>query len=156
VLKNGLWCEKNISTSLYAHLQNFSSILTPCSHVEFEGLTAAVMKCTIFWGITPCVPLKANRRFDRTHRLHLHNRINRIRYQRECTQLATFFQASIFLGLFDTEDGGDMFLRNSIDFQRTTWRYIPDDSNLAYCVWNMLIRQNSDNWIILQNTNGSL
>jgi hypothetical protein len=142
VLETCLWCEKNVSTSLYARLQNFSSILTPCSHVEFEGLTAEVIKCTIFLGITPCVPLKANRLFGEIFRLHLQNRINRTRYQRECTRLATCFHVGIFLGLLDPEDGGDIFIRNSIDFQGATWCYIPDDINLAYCVWKVLIRQN--------------
>jgi hypothetical protein len=32
-------------------------------HVGFEVLTAVVMKSTIFWDITPCSPLSANRRF---------------------------------------------------------------------------------------------
>jgi hypothetical protein len=41
--------------------------------------------------------------------------------------LATCFHAGILLGLFlDPEDGGEMLL----DFQRTTWRYITDDSTL--------------------------
>jgi hypothetical protein len=35
-------------------------------------------------------------------------------------KLATCFHANIFLGLFDPEDRGDMFLRKVVDFQRTT------------------------------------
>jgi hypothetical protein len=31
--------------------------------VGFEVLAAVVMKSTIFWDITPCSPLKVNRRF---------------------------------------------------------------------------------------------
>jgi hypothetical protein len=51
----------------------------------FEVLTAVVMKGTIFWNITPCSPLKINRRFV----------------------------GGFLLGLFfDPEDGGDIFLRN--------------------------------------------
>jgi hypothetical protein len=34
-------------------------------------LTAVVTKATIFWDITPCSPLKVNRRFGGTYRLHL-------------------------------------------------------------------------------------
>jgi hypothetical protein len=37
----------------------------------FEVLTAVVTKSTIFWDITPCSPLKVNRRFGGTYRLHL-------------------------------------------------------------------------------------
>jgi hypothetical protein len=53
------------------------------------GLTAslliyATIKTTIFWDITPFSPLKVNRRFGGTNRLHLQGRrINRARNQRE-------------------------------------------------------------------------
>jgi hypothetical protein len=31
--------------------------------VGFEVLTAVVMKCIVLWDITPCSPLKVNRRY---------------------------------------------------------------------------------------------
>jgi hypothetical protein len=37
--------------------------------------------------------------------------------------------AGFLLG-FNSEDGGDIFLRKSVDFQRATWRYIPEDETL--------------------------
>jgi hypothetical protein len=41
------------------------------------------MKISIFWDITPCSPLKVNRRFGRTYRLHLQDRsISQVRNQR--------------------------------------------------------------------------
>jgi hypothetical protein len=41
------------------------------------------------------------------------------------------FTLIFLLGLFfDHEDGGDMFLRNIFDFQRTTRSYIPEDRTL--------------------------
>jgi hypothetical protein len=46
-------------------------------------------QCSYFRDITPCSPLKS-----------------------QPTRLATYFHAGIFLGLFDPDDGGDMFLRN--------------------------------------------
>jgi hypothetical protein len=63
----------------------------------------AVKKNSIFWDITPCSPLKVDRRVRGTRRLHLHCR----RISRSC------FHAGFLLDLcFDPEDGGDMFLRN--------------------------------------------
>jgi hypothetical protein len=41
------------------------------------------MKSSSFWDITPCRQLKVNRRFGGTYRLHLQDRTNRARYQRE-------------------------------------------------------------------------
>jgi hypothetical protein len=40
-------------------------------YVGSEVLTAVVMKSTVFWDITPCSPLKVNRNFGGTYRLHL-------------------------------------------------------------------------------------
>jgi hypothetical protein len=68
------------------------------------------VNCSIFWDITPCSLVKVNRRFGGTYRLHLQGRISRARYQR--ILLASCFHAGVLLGLFDPEDGGDMFLRN--------------------------------------------
>jgi hypothetical protein len=41
-----------------------------------EVSTAVVMKCTVFWDITTCSPLKANRCFGGAHRLHVQGRIS--------------------------------------------------------------------------------
>jgi hypothetical protein len=72
--------------------------------VGFEVLTAVVMKSSIFWDITPCSPLKVNRSFGGTYRLHLQGRrISRARDQRESR-----WQAA----LCNPENRGDMFLRN--------------------------------------------
>jgi hypothetical protein len=57
--------------------------------VKSEVLTAVVMKRSVFWDITQCSPLKVNQSF-----------------------VATCFHASILLGLFGSENGGDNFLRN--------------------------------------------
>jgi hypothetical protein len=52
--------------------------------VELEVFTAVVMKSNIVWDITPCIPLKVNRSFGGTYRLHFQGRrISRITYQRE-------------------------------------------------------------------------
>jgi hypothetical protein len=51
--------------------------------VGLEVLTAVVMKSATFCNITPCSPLKVNRRFVIIYRLHLQCRISRARYQGE-------------------------------------------------------------------------
>jgi hypothetical protein len=70
------------------------------TYVGFEVFTAVVIKSTVFWDITPCSPLKVNRRFGGTYSLYLEAR------------LPTNFHAGILLRLFDPEDGGDILLRN--------------------------------------------
>jgi hypothetical protein len=65
-------------------------------YIEFQVLTAVVMKNTIFWGMTPCSPLSANRRFGRTYRFHLQGqRISQARNRRE-----SMWQAEFCLVLF--------------------------------------------------------
>jgi hypothetical protein len=67
--------------------------------VGFEVLTAVVMKNTIFMDITPCSPLKVNRRFGGTYRLHLQGRrISRARNQLESMWQAEHFQCSPIIG----------------------------------------------------------
>jgi hypothetical protein len=56
--------------------------------VGFEVLTAVVMNNTVFWDVTPCSPLKVNRRFGGTYRLLLQGRISRARYQLESRRQA--------------------------------------------------------------------
>jgi hypothetical protein len=70
------------------------------------------MKTTVFWDVTLCSPLKVNRRF-----VGIYRRV-----------FATCYHPGILLGFFDPKDGGDMFYDTSVDFQRTTRRYIPEDS----------------------------
>jgi hypothetical protein len=85
------------------------------SLVRFEVLTVVVIKSTIFWDITPCSPLRVNRRFGGTYRLHLQCRkTSRAWNQSESRwQAELCFHAGFLLGLFfDPEDRGDMFLRN--------------------------------------------
>jgi hypothetical protein len=56
----------------------------------FEDLTAVVMNTYIFWDITLCSPLPSGKQSSAYY----------------------LFHADFFIGFFDGEDGGDMFLRN--------------------------------------------
>jgi hypothetical protein len=71
------------------------------------------VKTSIFWCITPCSPLKVNRRFGGTSQVTSR------------ALLATCFHSWSLLGLetiCPTE--------TSVDFQRSTWRHIPEDRTL--------------------------
>jgi hypothetical protein len=73
--------------------------------VGFEVLTAVVMKSSTFWDITQYIPLKVDRRFEQTCRLHLQDRRK--------SQARNQDSAGFFLGLvFDPENGDDMVLLN--------------------------------------------
>jgi hypothetical protein len=77
-------------------------------YVGFEVLTAMVMKRTIFWGITPCSPLSVNRRFGGTYRVKAGQLI-----------LSTLKMEVICSS------------ETSVDTQRTTRSYIPEDGTLS-------------------------
>jgi hypothetical protein len=89
--------------------------------VGFEVLTAVLMKSTIFWDITPCSPLKDNRHFEGTCRLYL----QRALCLPHAFTLVSCLACSSTLKMKATRSS-----QTSVDFQRTTRRYIPEDSTL--------------------------
>jgi hypothetical protein len=83
-----------------------------------------ILKSSIFWDITPCSPLKVNRRFGGTRTLHFQGR--RIS-QTSKSLLATCFHAGFFwLILRPWRWGATCSSETSVDFQRATRRYIPE------------------------------
>jgi hypothetical protein len=110
------------SSQFIIHRPSYDS--TPClttlsvvNHVPSNGR----IKSNIFWDITPCSPLRVNRRFGGTYRLHLQGIKNKLSKKPAWEQVAslvawclppalTFISCSAYF--FDTEDGGDKLLRN--------------------------------------------
>jgi hypothetical protein len=75
-------------------------------------------------------PLKVNRRFEGTYRLHLQGRrICRARNQHEA-KLCLLHAGFLLDFFFKPEVGGDISFETSIDFQRTARCYIPEDRTL--------------------------
>jgi hypothetical protein len=93
-----------ITGNLILSLHHFYQENWPNTCVRFGVLRAVVMKSTIFWDITPCSPLKVNRRLGGSN-----NKPSKKPAWKQVASLHTGF----LLGLvFHPEDGGDMFLRN--------------------------------------------
>jgi hypothetical protein len=93
-----------------------------CVFRKFDYKDEIKLKSTIFWYITPCSPFRVNRRFVGTYHLHLHGRkINK----QQTSVKAGSKQSPGYLkmeAICSTE--------TSVDIQRTTRRYIPEDSTL--------------------------
>jgi hypothetical protein len=92
--------------------------------VRFEVPTPVVTKSTIFRKITPCSPLKVNRRFGGTYR----------RWQAEQSArlcLPPVFTLVSCLAYSSTlKMEAKCSSETSVEFQRTTRRYIPEDNTL--------------------------
>jgi hypothetical protein len=120
-------------------------------NVGSEVLTPVVMKSSIIWDITPCSPLKVDWRFGRTCRLHLRSSecyffilVSCLAYPSTLKFPAwlTLRPWSFLLGLpFDPEVSCLVYSSTlkmeatcsseiSVDFQRITRRYIPEDRTL--------------------------
>jgi hypothetical protein len=84
------------------------------SVLGFEVLTAVVMKNSIFRDITPCSPLKVNRRFGETCLIHL---VSCLAYSSSMKMKETYPSET------------------SVDFQQNTRHYIPEDRifHRVYC-----------------------
>jgi hypothetical protein len=98
--------------------------------IEFEVLTAAVTKSSIFWDITPCSPLKVNRRFGGTRLLLLQGRVNNPSKKPAETSRAWYLlHVCLFLDLFSRpKEGGSSFLRNVGTYMPNARSHIPEDT----------------------------
>jgi hypothetical protein len=67
-----LWARNKKTRTLFQWSRPLNIYLR--SILIFEVLTAVVVNNTIFWDITPCSPLRVDRRFGGTYRLHVQGR----------------------------------------------------------------------------------
>jgi hypothetical protein len=95
------------------------------------------MKSTIFWDITLCSPFSVNRRLGGTYRLNLQGRKNKFRKKSaESRWQALFglppvfrwFPAELIFATVNME--ATCSFEKSVDTERTTRRYIPEDGTL--------------------------
>jgi hypothetical protein len=76
-------------------------------NVWFEVSTAMFMKSSVLWDITPCNPLKVNRRFGETCRYHLRTwRISQRKNQRERKWQAEPPRAGFYVDFFFNQEIG--------------------------------------------------
>jgi hypothetical protein len=104
------------------YIASVQSILTTAVCIGFEVHTAVLMKSPVFWNITPCSLLKVNRRFGGIYRLH--RQVPRIKPSKKPAWNQVPGKASTL----NTE--ATCSSETSVDFQRTTRRYIQDDRTL--------------------------
>jgi hypothetical protein len=86
-----------------------------------QVLTAVVMKTSVSWNITPCSLLKVNGCFGGIFSIHLQGRrLSKERSQREKR----------------TKAGQKLTYspETPVDFQQTTWSYIPEDRHHIQCI----------------------
>jgi hypothetical protein len=92
------------------------TVSNPVNCVGFEVLTVVVMKSTILWDVTSCSPLRVNQHFGGTYCHQLQGR--KIRW----------FLAQLIFSTLKME--AKCSSETSVDTQRTTRRYIPEDGTL--------------------------
>jgi hypothetical protein len=107
--------------------------LNASEKIGFEVLTAVVMKSFVSWDITPCIPLKVNRRFEGTFCLHRQGRRkSQSRNRREAgnkqssaasrfTLVSCLAYSSIYYKIEVTCSS-----ETSVKFQQATWRISED------------------------------
>jgi hypothetical protein len=102
-------------------MQTLCSCVTSSNKITWTKLH---MKYIIFWNMTPCSPMSVNRRFGGTYRLHLQGRRNKFSKIPACLLIfAKLISSTLKMEAI-------CYSVTSVDTQRTTRRYIPEDDTL--------------------------
>jgi hypothetical protein len=91
--------------------------------VRFQVLTAASMKFRVFWDVAPCSHVEVYRHFRGAYCLHLYGTL---KMEAVCTS------------------------KTSVNFNVTTWRYIPENSKLHKIVYLTMSHTTNTFLVILQ------
>jgi hypothetical protein len=112
-------------TSQYKHRQTEEHFEPDHYYGWSEIVKAVVMKSSVFWDITPCSRFNVERHFRRIYRFHLvGRRISHARNEHEAVSEHDGFSLAYSLTLkMDSSYSSE----TSVDFQRTTRCYIPED-----------------------------
>jgi hypothetical protein len=94
-----------------------------------------VTKCSVFWDVTKCSPMKVNLRFVELHRFQLQcQRVNQVRNQ----PTASFMLISFLIYLLTLKMDVIFSSETSVDFRWTTLRYISEDGTSHNHRWENL------------------
>jgi hypothetical protein len=111
----------------FAHVLPERTLQMTGFSVRLETLTAVLMESLVFSHITPCNPLKVNRRLGGTCCLHLQGgRISQARNWNEASSRC--YSSTLKLEAICSSE-------TPVDIQRTTLHYIPEDINLHNPCW---------------------
>jgi hypothetical protein len=114
--------------------------------IGYEVLTVVVMKSSIFWDITLCIPLKFNTRFGGICLLHLQDRRISQAELSTCSMLVSCLANSS-----NVKMEVPCSFEASVDFQRTTRRYIPEDSTHQRIFFSQFLRSGKTVWPTLSD-----
>jgi hypothetical protein len=111
------------------YLLRYSCLWSNFTYVRRELLTAVATKSYIFLGTTPYSPLKVNWRFGGTCCRYLQGR-SQGRSWYEGAEWSLLHTGFLLTYSSSPKMEATLSSETSVDFYRTTWRYIPEDITL--------------------------
>jgi hypothetical protein len=138
---SGIWTESWIRHIAIRRTPPLNRVARPIFVTAFLawGCIFRLVKSSVLWNITPCSPLKVNRPFGRTYRLHLP-----VENKTSKKPAFTLVSCSSYSSTLNMK--AVCSSETSVDFQRTTQHCIPEDSilyddrceNIKFHIWPVL------------------